>query len=1124
MNVTIAILVTTDKKDGETRYVVQTLSAPILQASDALVKTALNRLSQKVRQQLQKWLESGNTQAIDPWLYDPDAKTVVFKQPITLKDRTVKIKTLVIEWERFGTRFGFAPLLDELTFQMPEHGSLVNHAKDAIHHWCEAKVRDDKSQNFAVWNRTGEMWIEPLDFHFDSSTEKRKNKNQGRIGALLGQSNPGGAETLQRVGRCLDTQYSSHSKLFGRDREADRLNRLLSSKRRQGVLLIGASGVGKSSVLEEVVRRRALERPAQRKHEKQVWLISPGRVISGMSYLGQWEQRWLSLLREARKRDHVLYFDDPIGLFTAGMTRDSDLCLADVLKAFVSEHPLRMVWELTGEALSILRRKDRTLADQMVPVSIEPMTESATLRAMIEVVAQIEVESKCFVNPSLIPAMLEKASIVSPDQVMPGRVVSLVRGLANQCLAHSLVPRPSDEADEQPARTIQQDDLNRFVEQRTGLRSFLRMGGVDHDAIVRVLEHDVVGQKHAVSVLASYALRSIERLAPTDRPQGVFLFTGPTGVGKTESAKALTRFLFHDESRLVRIDLNEVTSAEAAQGLIGTMEHPDGRLPSAIRRQPHCVLLLDEIEKAHPDVLDYLLQVIGEGRLSDARGRTVDFRSAFIIMTSNLGAQHSNKSLGYDLSDETAAGDRRAQVFLDVAKRTFRPEFLNRIDEIVVFHRLERQHMFHIVDHHLEQLRQRDGLSRRRIFLQQSLPAMEHIVDRGFDEALGARAIKRAVEREVTQPLADQLASVHVDNPVWIRLGLSENKIQCSATELFYAKRRPCPPYPTLETTLDLADQLVERLSQECEARYRSESSESRLSQVQYYVLRDAIGEVIEQVKSIREELAHSDSKSPVQPIRTTNQKVIVKPNWRTPNNTGDRQAKTSDLKLLEGIASLADSVQGGAINAWTLQVCRLATLAESISHSLLDSDCWLVRCGTLNDKELSEIELLRKAIFGQPTLSIELPHRLTTNLAKVLRKEQYQVTEWDEENYFVAEGTGVSAWIKPILGTYQSQAGPDGDYLFLIDATPLPQDWSRESIPQWLSQLVDPRTDLPRASVGNVDWRIIRGRIGTELLDLSTEFSTPLSETCDAKLRDWIIDLMPWPREFEQELHHVPQ
>ena len=164
---------------------------------------------------------------------------------------------------------------------------------------------------------------------------------------MLGQSNPGGAESLQRVGHCLDAFRTDRCKLFGRESETDRLFQLLGSRRSQGVALVGQASVGKTAILKEVVRRRSFERKSNRRHCEQVWLISPSRVISGMSYLGQWEERWLSILKEAYRRDHVLYFDDPISLYTAGVTRDSQLCMADVLKSFVAEQPIRIVFEMT---------------------------------------------------------------------------------------------------------------------------------------------------------------------------------------------------------------------------------------------------------------------------------------------------------------------------------------------------------------------------------------------------------------------------------------------------------------------------------------------------------------------------------------------------------------------------------------------------------------------------------------------------------------------------------------------------------------------------------------------------------------------------------------------------------
>ncbi len=1133
MQLTIAILVTMQRIDGLPRYFAQTVCPPLCTASDALLKTALQRLSNEVRKRLQSWVDRGQTHAVSAWLYDPQTDVQLFKEKLTLRDRTLSLKTILMVHPALGGSVVIAPLLDDLRFQRDPKEALTVQATRLLTKWCEQRIKDDESVDLKSLSITGDAWVEPLDIVL-SMAETKKKKKKGLIGALLGQSNPGGAESLQRVGRCLDAFRSDRCKVFGRESETDRLYQLLGSSRNQGVALVGQASVGKTAILEEVVRRRSLERKNKRRHCEQVWLISPSRVISGMSYLGQWEERWLSILKEAYRRDHVLYFDDPISLYTAGITRDSQMCMADVLKSFVAEQPIRIVFEMTHEALSILRRKDRSLVDPMIPLSIDAMNESQTLETLIEVVSQIEADTQCFFHPSLLPTMIDYSATLAPQLSLPGKAITLARGLAHQATSQAIQAEsvvvmngePDEESDAKRfvSRSMTTEDLDRFVEERTGLRLSLRQGTVSIKQLETALSKMIVGQEPAVKVLSRYAQRSLQGLQPVDRPLGVFLFMGPTGVGKTESAKALTRLLFLDESRMVRIDMNEIASASAAEGLIGTFEQPDGRLPSALRRQPNCILLLDEIEKAHPDALDYLLQVMGEGRLSDACGRAVDFRNAFIIMTSNLGSVESSQSLGYESQDSLAGEMQRETIYQRTAKRFFRPEFLNRLDEIVVFGRLERSHMRHIVDHHLGALKRRDGLSRRRMFLQVDDEATQWIIERGYDTALGARAIKRAIEREVTQPLADQLAACHIENPVWTRLRIANGSIQCDTHELRILPTRMLPPEPETEACLTIAKACVERIRQQLfERSPANPEARHRLNQVDYYSIHSALMEASDCLKELteRHKIGKETVIAPMQPsIKTTAGRISHSRNHRaiSPEEI-TREERKSDLDLREGImeSGARASIRSDPTSP-NRKLMRLLAIADMMLKRIDEPSRWLVRVRFLNPPGEHSITGIEKKSRSQMLLSLNaFPVQLTAWLGDLLQGLQYTVHFQEGRAVAIVEGASVGGLLMQLQGTYQVAGDYGMERLLLIEAKTIDdgiQLEDRSACDQEAGRFTNQADGFPNSEYcGRDGWTIIRGQIDDWIQDFRTGRRIPLKFSHEWQA--WLLDQLPLPEEF---------
>lgn len=525
-----------------------------------------------------------------------------------------------------------------------------------------------------------------------------------------------------------------------RDAEIEDLRRLLASSERASLLIVGKERVGKSGLL-----RAWLEREHEVNRPRLVYQTSGARLVAGMSGFGQWQERVRRVMEAAALVDAILYFDDISDLFADRPGGHVDLPSA--MRPWLEDNRVRVVGEVREEMIDRLEHQNGGFFACFGRVRVEPLTAKQSLTILDRLAqAQIQRDSdRAVLTPEGNAALVELAERYLPYESFPGKAVRLAREIA---AAHEIAL-----GSHSSGARIGPDPVHEAFSVRTGVPTFLlkdesalRVGDV-----IEELEKRLVGQDEAVRRVAELVCIVKAGLQPAGKPLATLLFVGPTGVGKTELARALAMLLFGGEERLVRFDMSEYGSAYATERLFRGNDGGEGLLTRRVREQPFCVILLDEIEKAHPAAFDLLLQVCGEGRLTDGRGKTAYFHNAILIMTSNLGATHKRNKAGFGGS-ENRAGDEAH--YAKVVRETFRPELVNRIDRVVAFRSLDEDDIQAVARIATARTTRRRGIVQRGIDLVVSEAATAHLGRTGMSEVYGARALRRHVERELVTPVA----------------------------------------------------------------------------------------------------------------------------------------------------------------------------------------------------------------------------------------------------------------------------------------------------------------------------------------------------------------------------------
>jgi ATP-dependent Clp protease ATP-binding subunit ClpC len=739
-------------------------------------------------------------------------KVEVTRPTSTKKNKEVwKGRISVILSHRTGEAFWTAvvPRLGDDTYAVASPGA----AGPALARILEKKLSKRPQLDLDALNCRSEERLEILSFEADLPTllpsqpkrhesKKKKKKKQKEAEEAEEKEKKRilvAPRTLSQVGVSL-----THRALDGRLNRAflreELVREVLDQMPRAGsaLLLVGRSGVGKTAIVHEAVRRLVgLQSTGSLLDRQDLWQVDGNRIIAGMSIVGAWENRLRSMIEELTLRRDILYVTDLPALVYTGRSAHGDSNVAQVLEPYLARGEVRIIGECTHERLARTREEAPGFFARFRVIDVAEMNEDETLFVVLNALREMQRKERVTVEPDALEAILALVRRFEANLPNPGKTVSL--------LLRALSDHETTQRDELARRKIRRADIVDHYARHSGLPKFVlwEEGSRPARKIEDFFEHRIVEQPAAVSAATDAVVVVEQGLNDPSRPIATYLFVGPTGVGKTETAKAIAELLFGAADRLVRFDMSELMAPHSVVRLFGDRDNPDGELTRRIERQPFAVILLDEIEKAHPNIFDALLQVLGEGRLTNARGKTVDFSSTVIIMTSNLGVREAERSLGFETGEAV-----RAARYREAAERFFRPEMFNRIDRIVPFGKLSKSAIVPLASRLLKTMLSRRGLRRSGVVVDVEPEVAQLIVEQGFDDRWGARSVKRVLEQKLAVPLAEHLIAETSDVPALVRLfvaggelGLEVHRLHAAPLSLVTAA--PLDSWPEVQRRYD---------------------------------------------------------------------------------------------------------------------------------------------------------------------------------------------------------------------------------------------------------------------------------------------------------------------------------
>jgi ATP-dependent Clp protease ATP-binding subunit ClpC len=614
--------------------------------------------------------------------------------------------------------------------------------------------------------------------------------------------------------------------VIGRKNEIERVIQILCRRTKNNPVLIGEAGVGKTAIAEGLAQEIAAGNVPELLREKKVITLDLALMVAGTKYRGQFEERIKAVMEEIRKAKNVILFIDELHTIVGAGSAEGAMDASNIIKPALSRGELQCIGATTLNEFRKHIEKDSALERRFQQVMVEAPSVDESIEILKGLRPKYEQHHKAKMSDDALIAAVKLSDRYLTGRFLPDKAIDVMDEAGSRARINATM-RPPDvksieaeieeikgrkeasikaqdfekaaalrdsekeakdkletvltewrtRRDEQEVN-VTDDDIRHVVAKWTGV-PLSRMEQADMDRLLRVSEElkgKVIGQDEAVYAMGKALRRSRADLKDPKRPIGSFIFLGPTGVGKTHLAKTLAEYMFGDESALIQIDMSEYMDAHNVSRLVGAPPgyvgyEEGGQLSEKVRRRPYSVVLFDEIEKAHPDIWNLLLQILEDGVVTDSLGRKVDFRNTIIIMTSNVGADliRKNMVMGFGVKTDEHSYDQMKEKMLSEAKRVFKPEFLNRLDDIIVFHSLTREDLTKIVDIEVNKVHNR--LKAREITFRLTPEATTFLIEKGYDPAYGARPLRRAVERHLEDPMAEEILRGTIKNGDFVVVG-----------------------------------------------------------------------------------------------------------------------------------------------------------------------------------------------------------------------------------------------------------------------------------------------------------------------------------------------------------------
>ncbi len=639
-------------------------------------------------------------------------------------------------------------------------------------------------------------------------------RRQGAAGAGAQGEKAKSSKLLDQFGRNF-TKQAAEGKLdpvVGRQTEIERIMQILSRRQKNNPVLIGEPGVGKTAVVEGLAQRISAGQVPELLKGKQIYSLDLAALVAGSKYRGEFEERLKKVMKEIMQRGDIILFIDELHNLVGAGAAEGAIDAASILKPALARGELQTIGATTLDEYRKYLERDAALERRFQQIRVEEPSVDDTIQILRGLRDRYEAHHRCKISDDALTAAATLADRYIQDRHLPDKAIDLIDEAASRLRIRTMSAPPryreleeeiekvrkdkeaaieaqefekaaslrdkerkltqkkreleeswrSESADaEQPE--VGEEEIADIVSMWTGIPVF-KLTEAEAERLVNMedeLHKRYVGQEEAVLAVSKAIRRARAGIKDPKRPTASFIFLGPSGVGKTELSRALAEFLFNDEDAMIQVDMSEYMEKHSVSRLVGSPPgyigyDEGGQLTEAVRRKPYSVLLLDEIEKAHPDVFNILLQILEEGKLTDAQGRKVDFRNTIVIMTSNIGAAQisKNQSLGFTMGDESGLSydDMKTKVMSEL-KKIFRPELLNRIDEVIVFHKLTKEEIKIIIELLMRRLREQMGT--HEVTIELTDEAKDLLVEKGYDPAMGARPLRRAIQRYIEDPLAD---------------------------------------------------------------------------------------------------------------------------------------------------------------------------------------------------------------------------------------------------------------------------------------------------------------------------------------------------------------------------------